>query len=341
MDNFISAYQASRLEHHRHQAPPPPEISNEASNPSHKKWSNITDGDSGHELRFGAYLDHRNKHRRMERPFGACFDEDMDNAVAQPSAVAPAGQPGGLFSYAQSPLPDSSILANRLELHGGPWVSPPAHSSQEPTDSECDEGVSDVSEDVDISDGHGVAVNKVPLPVPAYPGFQRHVMELNPGLLGPNNYLVDRIAHQMVSRHGRLLDLKTRHQSSIRTGSCSSGVFCVEKGGSSLPFGVNESTEDSGKSVRFRLNSDSFPVGIPRPPTSTLPAEFECQVCYSRLKLEKPSDWTRHVLDDVQHFTCTWDKCRDPRTFKTRADWVRHENEGHRYLEWWTCDVED
>lgn len=27
--------------------------------------------------------------------------------------------------------------------------------------------------------------------------------------------------------------------------------------------------------------------------------------------------------------------------FKRKADWVRHENEGHRHLEWWTCDVED
>lgn len=27
--------------------------------------------------------------------------------------------------------------------------------------------------------------------------------------------------------------------------------------------------------------------------------------------------------------------------FKRKADWVRHENEGHRHLEWWTCDVEE
>jgi hypothetical protein len=27
--------------------------------------------------------------------------------------------------------------------------------------------------------------------------------------------------------------------------------------------------------------------------------------------------------------------------FKRKADWVRHENEGHRHLEWWTCNVDD
>ena len=27
--------------------------------------------------------------------------------------------------------------------------------------------------------------------------------------------------------------------------------------------------------------------------------------------------------------------------FKRKADWVRHENEGHRHLEWWTCDVDE
>ncbi|KAK2072849.1 hypothetical protein P8C59_007179 [Phyllachora maydis] len=77
------------------------------------------------------------------------------------------------------------------------------------------------------------------------------------------------------------------------------------------------------------------------PPTSTLPAEFECQLCYLPKKFQKPSDWTKHVHEDVQPFTCTWDGCREPKMFKRKADWVRHENEGHRHLEWWTCDIDD
>jgi hypothetical protein len=72
-----------------------------------------------------------------------------------------------------------------------------------------------------------------------------------------------------------------------------------------------------------------------------LSQEFECQICFVSRKFIKPSDWTKHVHEDVQPFTCTWDRCRDPKMFKRKADWVRHENEGHRHLEWWTCDVED
>lgn len=72
-----------------------------------------------------------------------------------------------------------------------------------------------------------------------------------------------------------------------------------------------------------------------------MPQQFECQICFISRKFVKPSDWTKHVHEDVQPFTCTWDRCRDPKMFKRKADWVRHENEGHRHLEWWTCDVED
>lgn len=69
--------------------------------------------------------------------------------------------------------------------------------------------------------------------------------------------------------------------------------------------------------------------------------ELECQICFTPRKFIKPSDWTKHVHEDVQPFTCTWDRCREPKMFKRKADWVRHENEGHRHLEWWTCDVDD
>ncbi len=77
------------------------------------------------------------------------------------------------------------------------------------------------------------------------------------------------------------------------------------------------------------------------PPTRNLPAEFECQLCFKAKKFQKPSDWTKHVHEDVQPFTCTYDKCKEPKSFKRKADWVRHENERHRHLEWWICQVDD
>jgi hypothetical protein len=84
-----------------------------------------------------------------------------------------------------------------------------------------------------------------------------------------------------------------------------------------------------------------FPPGVPTPPVSRLPAEFECPICFKIKKFNKPSDWTKHVHEDVQPFTCTFPDCTEPKSFKRKADWVRHENERHRHLEWWTCNQPD
>jgi hypothetical protein len=50
---------------------------------------------------------------------------------------------------------------------------------------------------------------------------------------------------------------------------------------------------------------------------------------------------THCIYEDVQPFTCTFENCREPKPFKRKADWIRHENEGHRHLEWWICQVDD
>jgi hypothetical protein len=81
-----------------------------------------------------------------------------------------------------------------------------------------------------------------------------------------------------------------------------------------------------------------FPRGIPLPPVKRLPAEFECNLCFRVKKFQKPSDWTKHVHEDIQPFSCTFPVCPESKSFKRKADWVRHENERHRHLEWWTCN---
>ncbi|OAA37531.1 C2H2 finger domain-containing protein [Beauveria brongniartii RCEF 3172] len=153
-------------------------------------------------------------------------------------------------------------------------------------------------------------------------GFRQRVFELNPALTHKGgNYLADRIAHQQVFRYNYLLDLRLNHTRQ--------GVDCVALGGSAKVLGQN------------RISAESFPPGIPMPPTQYLPAEIECQLCYQRKILWKPSDWTRHVYQDLKPFTCTWDTCKDPKPFENKGVWLQHENENHRHLQWWTCDVED
>ncbi|KAH6971155.1 hypothetical protein BKA56DRAFT_678283 [Ilyonectria sp. MPI-CAGE-AT-0026] len=178
---------------------------------------------------------------------------------------------------------------------------------------------------------------------PDLEGFKQHVLSLNPTLASTNNYLVERIAHQQVLRYKQLLRSKAIHVNQGVT--CPSGSLCIALGGSASILDPADKTlrpEHLFPSpVVERITNESFPRDIPMPPTTSLPAEFECQLCYRTKKIQKPSDWIKHVHEDVQPFVCTWDKCRESsKSFKRKADWVRHENERHRHLEWWTCDFE-
>ncbi|CAK7245096.1 MAG: hypothetical protein STHCBS139747_006663 [Sporothrix thermara] len=191
---------------------------------------------------------------------------------------------------------------------------------------------------------------------PDFNGFKELVLGLNPMLAEVNTYLVDRIAHQQIVRYKGLLNCRIKHLNQVKGKLCSSGPRCIAQGGAAVVFDSKgaprnidprsttydgEDGDDISSPLDGAINTESFPKYIPMPPTTTLPAEFECQLCFSNKRFQKPSDWTKHVHEDVQPFTCTWDRCRDPKIFKRKADWVRHENEGHRHLEWWTCDVED
>jgi len=175
-------------------------------------------------------------------------------------------------------------------------------------------------------------------------GFQQHILTLSPMLRTRNVYLVDRIAFQQVMRYGSLLNAKINHLD--QRGNCASGPRCNALGGSPRPLdrvpfrasAPNSDDEDSGPGA---ITEHSFPPGIPTPPVKRLPATLECQACYQIQAIAKPSDWTRHIIQDLQPYTCTFETCSDPKMFKHRADWIKHENEEHRHLEWWSCDIKD
>ncbi|KAL7784071.1 hypothetical protein V8C37DRAFT_396471 [Trichoderma ceciliae] len=243
-----------------------------------------------------------------------------------------------------------SNLADMWRKSGGPPVAVLRQAPVEPDDDEDDDD--DFYEDNDMK----MNPNIIDDIAPNFAGFQHHIQTLNPGLPPAHGYIVDRIAHQQIVRYKQLLNNKVKH---LGLGAhCPCGSLCLALGGSanvlSAKAGDNNchakgpdtlstqyDDDDDVAPTEGAINQESFPTDIPMPPTQHLPAEFECQLCYQKKKFLKPSDWTKHVHEDVQPFTCTWDKCRDPKIFKRKADWVRHENEGHRHLEWWTCDVED
>jgi hypothetical protein len=190
---------------------------------------------------------------------------------------------------------------------------------------------------------------------PNFAGFQEHVIGLYPMI--EKTYLVDRIAHQQVVRYKALLQWRVKHQGSIASHNCPAGHHCIALGGSPTllePKNQHRGSDasnagaqgladvsDGDSNPEGALAAESFPPGVPMPPAQTLPAEFECQLCFRVKKFQKPSDWTKHVHEDVQPFTCTYAHCKEPKSFKRKADWVRHENERHRRLSWWTCTQDD
>ena len=209
----------------------------------------------------------------------------------------------------------------------------------------------------DISPPTTVAMTLNIREVPTEPtreGFRDHVVRLNNRL---KPFMVERTSQEQLLRYRRLLEHRLQHKRLVSRGNCPSGDRCSVlgkgpyypalqssgRGKDALPFAFQVSQNDSQSDTREAYDNASvapalFPEGIPNPPVERLPAEFECPLCFQVKKFQKPSDWTKHVHEDVQPFTCTFPNCGDPKSFKRKADWVRHETERHRHLEKWICN---
>jgi len=196
--------------------------------------------------------------------------------------------------------------------------------------------------------------------VPSDEGFMAHALHLNPRLA---DYMVERISQQQMIRYNRLLRLKLKHIINVEDQNCPSGPRCVGLGGKPklLPPEVgNKKIRGDSSFIRFAITAPSssdddgeiftseetvisaqFPFGVPLPPVKWLPAEFECQLCFEVKKFYTPSEWTRHIYADVQPYTCTFPNCDELESFKSRVEWTRHENERHRQLEGWICQIVD
>jgi hypothetical protein len=265
--------------------------------------------------------------------------------------------------------PESGIASLWVRESGGPPVptlaSPPideplavsqtfaADNIKQQDDSDAEGEDDDDLDEEPVEEGEAMEFDALPI-TSNMQGFQEHVRRLYPDM--KHDYLIDRIAHQQVVRYKALLKFRVKHRADIAGGSCTAGKHCIELGGSPTvlqpknqpraPENANTLHPDADGSEgdsnpEGTLTPESFPRGVPLPPTATLPAEFECKLCFRVKKFQKPSDWTKHVHEDVAPFTCTYSNCKEPKSFKRKADWVRHENERHRHLSWWTCTVEE
>lgn len=244
------------------------------------------------------------------------------------------------------PMPTLASPANIDQLNMLQRTTPPLDD-----DDDDDE---DVAEEKRVTIDFSLRADPI---VPKLEGFKANVQQLNPRL---PLYMVDRVAQEQLRRYKKLMDFKVKHVQAVHMRKCSSGEQCTELGGEptylpSKPGGREPEHSHTGFSIVNPAPSDEdvsalaegivtqaqFPQGVPMPPVNRLPAEFECSLCFKVKKFLKPSDWSKHVHEDVQPFTCTFQTCADPKSFKRKADWVRHENERHRQLEWWQCNKED
>ena len=303
---------------------------------------------------------------------------DTGNAVAALVSVASlgAGAAGPTSATATSP-PATPFTSSRIETkrprsrselgnlwtkQGGPPMPTLAAPKEEGQAQSIIDQVGDFENDEDdeFLEGKGVALDLAPRSDPIIPtpeGFKAHARQLNPRL---PTYMVDRISQEQVRRYKKLLDLKVRHIQAVKFQKCASKKHCLALGGEPtyLPSkatmrdsevagpgfsvaGFGTSDEDTNALAEGLVTPAQFPMGVPMPPVKRLPAEFECSLCFKAKKFLKPSDWSKHVHEDVQPFTCTFANCADPKSFKRKADWVRHENERHRQLEWWVCSMHD
>ncbi|PYH46663.1 putative C2H2 finger domain protein [Aspergillus saccharolyticus JOP 1030-1] len=292
--------------------------------------------------------------------------KDSLRAASPNSTLSPwSNLKGRGRSRSELPRASSPGLIDLMTSHGGPPVPNLAYSTRMIDHSVHLQGASQGhangdDEDDDRPDVKGLVMHfpvQSRLPVPTLDGFKSQITELNPRL---PSALVERFAHEQLRRYRKLVDAKQKHRLDLDAQKCTSGSFCFAQGGQakllascaalhdsdvtntqSNTSSFDKTGDDTQRLGESAVTAAQFPSGVPLPPVHRLPAEFECPICFQVKKFQKPSDWTKHVHEDVQPFTCTFPHCTEPKSFKRKADWVRHESERHRKLEWWTCTVPD
>jgi hypothetical protein len=298
--------------------------------------------------------------------------KDSGSSIPGANQTGPWAQAKNVIrrSRSRSDLGKKRGLAELMTQHGGPpmlTLASPANDSANTLPSQAipsaahnyDDGADDdlASQDPIFMD---LQIKLEPI-IPDYNGFKAHAQRLNPRL---PDYMLERVTQEQVRRYKRLQEMKIKHLANVRKKQCPSNnsahKFCFSLGGDAKHHRPRQGNKDSAEAPFMgfivispgapddELKSTSegtvvaaqFPPGVPLPPVKRLPAEFECPLCFKVKKFFKPSDWTKHVHEDVQPFTCTFANCSEPKSFKRKADWVRHENERHRQLENWNCSFE-
>ncbi|MCJ1282640.1 hypothetical protein MMC26_001965 [Xylographa opegraphella] len=295
--------------------------------------------------------------------------ENLSRDIYRKSYQTPSrdmSRPNFPAPWSQHESPSFPQLVRRIEVkHPGVYPGPSRASTARFADDEDEADSDDMGNDRNMA---GSFIPRAGLPAPTLEGFKSNIREVYPRIAA---YLVERIGQEQLRRYSKLVEYKIRHAQSKQLGYCKSGVHCADQGGtptylptktsqnsSAIPLkaledspalfitvssvvGPSETEEDGDDTTDFSAITAQFPEAFPIPPVKRLPAQFECPFCFQVKVFQKPSDWSKHVHEDLQPFTCTFESCPEPKSFKRKADWIRHENERHRQLEWWLCNEQD
>lgn len=166
--------------------------------------------------------------------------------------------------------------------------------------------------------------------------LRAHISTLNPNL---EPELLSRFSIRQRARLEVLWESRRQHDLLVMGGQCRNLRHCIRQRGQSYPLSNRSGSLTPQEPSTDREPPTTYPTYMTLPPIAA-PAEFECPLCFTIKRCIKPSDWTKHVQEDLQPFQCTFAECGKAQAFKRKADWVRHENETHRKLEEWQCDMD-
>lgn len=153
-------------------------------------------------------------------------------------------------------------------------------------------------------------------------------------------------------RYLRLINLKREHYSKVRDGCSNAGLSCAalskpivrltepsfDASATEIDAAIPRNACEKFMNMAYTVN---LPRSIPPPPTGSLFTEVECSICFKIKTFPSLSSWTKHVYEDIEPYTCTFEDCSSIRSFKHQFDWVSHEYNSHREPSRYICHISD
>ncbi|KAK5050935.1 hypothetical protein LTR84_003494 [Exophiala bonariae] len=187
---------------------------------------------------------------------------------------------------------------------------------------------------------------------PSLGDFVLHARTLNPKC---KSNLMERLATVQHFRYQEIRRIHLRLQGHHKVAGYFESIgHPIQSGGESrtwshsfLPHSSSSTSKPyiEGAPIEFTsskpVRASMFPAGVPLPPTTLLPARFECEICLKIVEIKEAYQWTAHVFDHLRPYLCTFPDCNKANplssSFSRKTDWLHHENEHHRRLKGWRC----